>query len=167
MRITLVVAMDEAGVIGADGDMPWHLPADLRHFKRVTLGKPVLMGRRTHESIGRPLPGRLNLVLTRDRHLVAPGCDVVHDMDQALAAAEGVPELMVIGGAEIFRLFLPRADRILLTRVHGRFSGDTWFPDPDLADWKEVSREDFPADARNPHAYSFQELERGGGASPV
>lgn len=160
MRITIVVAMDESGLIGADNGMPWRLPADLRHFKHTTLGKPVLMGRRTFESIGRPLPERLNLVLTRDAAFVAPGCRVVHDVDDALAAAADAPELMVIGGAEVYRMFLPCADRIELTRVHDRFQGDTWFPDPVLAGWDEVAREDYPADEGNPHAYSFCVLER-------
>lgn len=160
MRITFVVAMDETGLIGAGNGLPWRLPADLRHFKRTTLGHPILMGRRTFESIGRPLPDRSNLVLTRDASFDAPGCRVVHSLNEAVAAADDASELMVIGGAQVYAQCLPRVDRIVLTRVHARFTGDTRFPDPDLAGWREVSREDHTADERNPYPYSFSVLER-------
>ncbi len=162
MLLTLVVAVAENGVIGRDGDLPWHLPADLQHFKRSTLGKPILMGRRTHESIGRALPGRLNLVLTRQADYAAPGCEIVHTLDQAeaRAAADGATELMVIGGAGLYREALSRADRILLTRVHAEVDGDTQLPAFDLNQWSERSRCRREADAANPFAMSFIELLR-------
>lgn len=162
MRLTLVVAAAENGVIGRDGALPWHLPADLRHFKRSTLGKPILMGRKTHQSIGRALPGRLNLVLTRQQDYAAPGCVLVHSLDEALAraAAEGAEELMVIGGAGLYRAALPRAERILLTRVHGEFEGDTRLPTFDPAEWLERSRSRREADEANPVAMSFIEMAR-------
>ena len=162
MLLTLVVAVAENGVIGRDGELPWHLPADLQHFKRSTLGKPILMGRKTHESIGRALPGRLNLVLTRQADYSAPGCEIVHSLDEAeiRAAADGATELMVIGGAGLYREALARAQRILLTRVHADFDGDTRLPEIDLAEWSERSRSRREADAANPVSMSFIELVR-------
>ena len=163
-QVTLVVAMADNGVIGRDGALPWRLPEDLRRFKAQTLGKPVLMGRRTLESIGRALPGRLNLVLTRGRDWRAPAAagavTVVHDWDHALRAAAGAPELMVIGGAEIYAMAMPCADRVLLTRVHGAVEGDTRLPPFEPAQWIEVSSERFAADERNPIPMSFVELRR-------
>jgi dihydrofolate reductase len=160
MRVSLVVAASDNGVIGRDNGLPWHLPADLRHFKQLTMGHPVLMGRRTHESIGRPLPGRLNLVLTRDRDYRAGGCRVVHDFPGAREAAGDAPELMVIGGDAVYREALPRADRVHLTRVHTRLQGDAYFPDLDVGEWRETERTFRPADAANPFDLSFVLLER-------
>jgi dihydrofolate reductase len=162
VRLTLVVAAAENGVIGRDGALPWHLPADLKHFKRSTMGKPILMGRKTHQSIGRALPGRLNLVLTRQPDYRAPGCELVRSLDEALVRAErdGARELMIIGGAGLYREALSRADRILLTRVHGHFEGDTRFPELDAEAWTEVCRQRREADAANPAAMSFIELVR-------
>jgi dihydrofolate reductase len=163
-RITLVVAAADDGVIGRDGALPWRLPEDLRRFKAQTLGKPVLMGRRTFESIGRALPGRLNLVLTRRVDWRPPAAagevTVVHDWDAALRAAGAVPELMVIGGAEIYALALPRAGRVLLTRVHAAVPGDTRLPPFDPAQWVEVASERFAADERNAIDMTFVELRR-------
>jgi dihydrofolate reductase len=161
-RISLVVAAADNGVIGRDGGMPWHLPADLAHFKKVTMGKPVVMGRRTHESIGRPLPGRLNLVLSRDPGYQPAGCRRVGSLDEAvsIAADTGANEVMVIGGGGVYRDALPVADRIILTRVHAEPEGDTWFPDPEPGDWREASRSERAPDDRNPHALSFIELRR-------
>jgi len=158
--IAFAVAMDEQGVIGRANALPWHLPADLRHFKSVTLGKPIVMGRRTHESIGRALPGRHNIVVTRDRAYTAAGCTVVHSVAAALAVAGDAEEVVIIGGAELFEALLPRTERIYLTRIHARFQGDTFFPEPDPAQWREVQREDHLPDERNPHPYSFLVLER-------
>ena len=160
MKISMVVAMDARGVIGRDNGLPWHLPADLQHFKRTTMGKPILMGRKTHESIGRPLPGRTNIVITRDSGYQADGCVVVHSIDAALEAAGDQDEIMVIGGAEFYRQVLPRTDTIYLTRIHESFDGDTRFPDLNAADWREVERSDQVADARNLHDYSFIRLDR-------
>jgi len=160
MKISIIVAMAANGVIGNNNQLPWHLPADLKHFKATTMGKPIIMGRKTWESIGRPLPGRTNIVITRDENYMADGCVVVHSIDGALAAAAGHEEIMVIGGAEFYRQVLPQASMIYLTRVHADFEGDTCFPGLDDEQWHEVAREDFDADENNPHAYSFIRLER-------
>ena len=160
MIISLIVAMDRQGVIGAGGALPWRLSGDLRHFKAITMGKPIIMGRKTHESIGRPLPGRQNIVLTRQPGYTAPGCDVFHDAQSALAACAGHEEVMVMGGAALYEQFLPRAARIYLTRVEAEVDGDTWFPPFDDSAWNQVERRDHPADERNEYPYSFQVLER-------
>lgn len=158
--ITLVVAATDAGVIGRDNAMPWHLPADLAHFKHLTWAKPIVMGRRTYQSIGRALPGRLNVVVTRDPAWHAAGVTVAHSFEAALVAAGDAPEVMVIGGAQLYAAALPRATRIQLTRIHADIPGDTLFPAPDPAQWREVARVARAADARNAHALSFLTLER-------
>jgi dihydrofolate reductase len=160
MKVSIVVAMAANRVIGNNNQLPWHLPADLKHFKQTTMGKPILMGRKTWESIGRPLPGRTNIVITRDESYAAPGCLVVHSIEAAMQAAAQQDEVMVIGGAEFYRQVLPRADTIYLTRIHQDFEGDTFFPELDEAEWQEVARVDCDADDRNPYAYSFIRLER-------
>jgi dihydrofolate reductase len=159
MRLSAVVAASDNDVIGRDNAMPWHLPADLAYFKRVTMGKPMLMGRKTYESIGRPLPGRRNLVLSR-RGFAAPGVESVTTIDEALARVADAPELMVIGGAEVFRLAMPYLDHVHLTRVHAQVEGDILLPHFEAGQWREVRREDHPADERNPIAMTFLELER-------
>jgi dihydrofolate reductase len=159
-KIAIIVAMAENRTIGRDNRLPWHLPADLRHFKQLTLGKPVLMGRRTHESIGRALPERTNIVISRDRNYAAPGCIVAHSLDSALEAAAGGAEVMVIGGTELYRQLLPRADRIYLTLVHGEFEGDAFFPELAADEWREAERSDYPPDEKNPWPYSFVRLDR-------
>lgn len=158
--ISLIVAAAENDVIGRDGALPWRLSDDLRRFKTLTMGKPLIMGRRTRESIGRPLPGRQNIVITRNPGYRAEGSDVVCSLDAALAAAGDAPEVMVIGGAEIYRQFLPLAGRIYLTRVHTVIAGDTFLPAMDPAEWKEVARTRHPADPRNDFETSFITLER-------
>jgi dihydrofolate reductase len=160
VKIAIVVAMAENRVIGRDNRLPWHLPADLRHFKQLTVGKPVMMGRKTHESIGRALPGRTNIVVTRDHSYQAPGCVVVHSIEGALRAAEGHEEAMVIGGTEFYRQLLPKAERIYLTLVHAVFEGDALFPEITPGEWREVERTDCTADEKNPWPYSFIRLER-------
>jgi dihydrofolate reductase len=160
-RVTLVVAAAANGVIGRDGALPWRLPDDLKRFKALTLGKPILMGRCTFESIGRPLPGRLNIVITRNADFIAPpGVVVVTGLHAALEAAGDAPEVMVIGGAEIYALALPIASRVHLTRVHADVVGDTRFPALDPQDWATVAAEERPADAAHSAALSFLELER-------
>jgi dihydrofolate reductase len=160
MLITIIAAMDRNRLIG-DGDrLPWRLPADLRRFKALTMGKPLVMGRRTHESIGKVLPGRRNVVLSRNPDYRAPGCDVIASLDDALAVCEGVEELMIIGGAELYAEALPRAHRMHLTLLHASFSGDAWFPDYDGREWREISRDDHEADVDSPCAFSFVDLER-------
>lgn len=156
MIVTLVVARADNGVIGRDNALPWRLPADLRHFKRLTLGKPVIMGRRTFESIGKPLPGRENIVLTRDTGWQAAGVTVAAGLDTALA--NDAPEVSVIGGAQVYAVALPLADRIYLTEVHATPDGDTVLP-PFGPEWQEVAREDHAAEGDQP-AYSFVTLER-------
>lgn len=157
-RVSLVVAMAQNGVIGQGGGLPWRLPDDLRRFKALTLGKAVLMGRRTFASIGKPLPGRLNLVLTRDAAYRAAGVTIVHTLDEALS--HGDAELMVIGGAEIYALALPLASRVHLTRVEAELEGDTWLPPFDVRTWREIAREHHPTDERHAFAMDFVTLER-------
>jgi dihydrofolate reductase len=160
--VSLVVAMTEQGVIGRDNALPWRLPADLRRFKALTIGKPVLMGRKTFESIGRPLPARENMVLTRAAEFPHAGVTVVHTLAQAFARAGERPELMVIGGAQVFQLALPYTDRIYLTRVHSDTPGDICFPVIDPADWREAQREEHVADAQHAYAMTFLMLIRTG-----
>jgi dihydrofolate reductase len=158
--ISLIVAMAQNGVIGRDNALPWRLPEDLKRFKAFTLGKTILMGRKTYESIGRPLPGRANLVLTRDRNWIAAGVTVVHSVEQALTQAAPGKELVVIGGAEIYRLVLPFARRIYLTHVHADVPGDTFFPDFDSTQWADVECRMHPADDQHAFPLTFVTLER-------
>jgi dihydrofolate reductase len=158
--ISLIVAMADNGVIGRGNALPWRLPADLRRFRSLTLGKPVLMGRRTFDSIGRPLAERVNLVLTRDVRWTAAGARAVHTLHEALEQAGGRPELVAIGGAEIYRLALPLARRIYLTQVHAGLDGDTFFPAFDRQEWREVERSAQPADERHAYPFTFLTLER-------
>jgi dihydrofolate reductase len=158
-EISLVVAMDELNLIGRDNGLPWRLPADLKHFRRLTLGKTVLMGRKTFESLGKPLDGRENWVVSRNPEFRPAGCHVFPTVAEALAQAPA-GELMVIGGTSVFREALPRARRIYLTRVHAQLEGDTWFPHFEPETFREVAREDHPADERHAWPYSFITLER-------
>ncbi len=160
MRLSLVAAMDRNRLIGADDRLPWRLPADLAHFKRLTLGKPVLMGRRTFESIGRPLPERHNIVVTRDPGFRADGCTVVHSIEAGLAAAAAASEVMVIGGASVYAQCLARAGRMYLTRIDAEFEGDTFFPAWNPSEWREVESRAFEPDERNAYPYRFEVLER-------
>ena len=157
-KIILVLARADNGVIGRDGDLPWRLPADLKHFKAITAGHPMLMGRKTFDSLPGLLPGRRHIVLTRDRTWRAEGGEVAHDVDGAIALAQAA-SLMVIGGAEIYRQVLPIADRIELTEVHLDAEGNTSIPYPDAADWRETARADHVAVDGRP-AYSFVTFER-------
>ena len=159
-RIALIAAMAENGVIGRENRLPWRLPADLRRFKSVTMGKPVIMGRKTYESIGKPLPGRSNIVVTRDPDYRAPGCQVVHSLEQALEAGAGHTEVMVIGGAELYRQALGRAQRMYLTLVRAEVEGDTLFPDIEPQQWRELERESHRADEKNQYDYDFVILQR-------
>jgi dihydrofolate reductase len=163
MQIAIIAAMAENRVIGKENSLPWRLPEDLRHFRHLTLGKPVIMGRRTYESLGKPLPGRRNIVVTSNRHYVAGGCAIVHSLEQALEEVAEAPEVMIIGGATLYAEALPRAYRLYLTLVHQVFSGDVSFPEFDLSEWREVEREDHEPDDRNPVAFSFITLVRSSG----
>jgi len=160
MRRSLVVAMAANRVIGRDNALPWRLPADLAHFKQVTMGHPIVMGRRTYQSIGKPLPGRKNIVVTRDRAFQAPGCTVVPSLDAAWKAAGDAEEVCVIGGTSLFEETLPIADVIHLTEVEAEVPGDTYFPEFDRSQWreKEIARQ--PADARHAYPIRILELER-------
>lgn len=158
--ISIIVAASSNNVIGVQGELPWRLSADLQRFKALTMSKPVVMGRLTHESIGRALPGRQNIVITRQQGYAADGCDVVQSTDAAVAAAADAAEIMIIGGGDIYRQFLPRAHRIYLTRVDVELEGDAHFPSLDAADWQELASEEHAADESNEYSYSFKVLER-------
>lgn len=159
-NLSLIAALSENGVIGRDNKLPWYMPADLAHFKRLTMGKPIIMGRRTWESLPGLLPYRTHVVVTRDRDYVAEGGFVVHSIREAIEFAGDAEELMVVGGANLYTQVLPLVSRMYLTIVHDYFDGDTVFPGYEEGDWREVSREQHEADERNPHEYSFVILER-------
>jgi dihydrofolate reductase len=159
-RLSAIAAMDKNRLIGKDNQLPWHLPADLAHFKAITTGHPILMGRKTHESIGRPLPNRHNIVLTRDLSYEAEGITIVHSLDEALAACPDDDEIFIIGGAEIYRLALPRLQRLYLTFIDHAFTGDVYFPAWAANEWQEISREAHEADEKNAYGYAFVTLER-------
>ncbi len=166
MRTSIIVAMAENGVIGRDGGLPWRLSEDLKRFKDITMGKPIVMGRKTWESIGRPLPGRPHVVISRDAAYTAEGVDVVQDVDAAIARARaladgtGVEELMIIGGAEIYRLALPITNRMYVTEIHSSIDGDTHFPKFDRDEWQETAREGPLAAGKSDLTYSFIQLDR-------
>ena len=153
--ISLVVAASTNNIIGVAGGLPWHLTDDLKRFKALTMGKPIVMGRKTYESIGRALPGRQNIVITTQQDYSAAGCDVVVSVEQALSVAAGAEEVMIIGGGEIYQLFLPQADRIYMTRVDTIVEGDTVFPDIDPADWQEIAREHHSSGEGNDHDFDI------------
>lgn len=168
MTISLILAMDEARGIGIDNQLPWRLPADLAFFKKTTLGHTILMGRKTFDSIGKPLPGRHNVILTRDPAFEAAGCEVVHSVEEAVKAYgrggdKETEELFVIGGAELFGLLLPYADRMYITEIAHRFKADTFFPEVDRRQWRVVSREKGIRDEKNPYDYEFVLYERESG----
>ena len=160
--LTLVVAASTNNVIGHRGQLPWRLSDDLKRFKGLTMGKPVVMGRKTYDSIGRPLPGRRNIVVSSNRELRIAGCDVAGSPDEALRLARdsGAEEVMIIGGESIYRDFLPRADRIHMTRVHTQIDGDAFFPELNADEWRSTWREPHPATSDQPVAYTFETLER-------
>jgi dihydrofolate reductase len=158
--LTLVAAVARNGIIGQDNGLPWHLPTDLRFFKQTTMGKPLLMGRHTWESIGRPLPGRQMIVLTCNPHYRPAGCTVAHSLLEGLAAARDVPEIMVIGGEKLFQQTLPLAQRMYLTQVDAEVPGDTYFPDWNQAEWRLAWEEAHPADDQHAWPFRFQRWER-------
>lgn len=160
MKLSLIVAMSKNRVIGVDNRLPWHLSADLKRFKGITMGKPILMGRKTHESIGRPLPGRTNIVLSSDPAYRAQACVVVHSVEEALRAAADAEELMIIGGSSLYQCFLPKAERMYITLIGREFTGDALFPAFAVEEWKELERVDVNDDASVDFPYSFLVLER-------
>ena len=166
--LALIAAVAANGVIGRGNALPWHLPGDLAYFKRATMGKPIIMGRLTYDSIGRPLPGRTNIVISRSADFAPPGVRAVASLDEALALAadvaliDGSSEAVVIGGAQIYAAALPRVQRLYLTEVHAEVEGDVYFPDIDWTHWRELSRERHSAEPPNPFDYSFVVYERVG-----
>jgi dihydrofolate reductase len=162
MKLSIIVAVAENNVIGKDNQLIWHLPADLKHFKVLTMGHPMIMGRKTFESIGNPLPGRVSIIISRQPAYRVSNCVVTHSLEQAVSEANqlGSQEAFVIGGAEIYRQAIPITDKIYLTEVHHCFIGDTFFPEMLPSVWREVKRETFPADEKNAYAFDFVELER-------
>jgi dihydrofolate reductase len=160
MKLTAVVAIDENRVIGLENKLPWNMPADLQHFKKVTLGKPILMGRKTYESIGRPLPKRRNIIISRDPNYSVENCETYPLPEAALAALQDCPEVMIIGGAQLFTQLMPQLTNLELTIIQHQFKGDTFFPEIDFAQWREVARDAHPADSENPYPYTFLTYEK-------
>lgn len=166
MKLSMIVAMAQNRVIGRNNALPWYLPNDLKYFKQTTLGKPVIMGRKTYESIGKPLPGRTNIVITRQADFQAEGVKVVHsvaearDLAESVCLIDGQDEAMIMGGAEIYSLAFEQCDRLYLTEVHAEVEGDAYFPEYDRDAWQEVAREDFAAEGPNPYNYSFVVYDR-------
>lgn len=158
--LSIIVAVADNGVIGSGNQLPWRLPDDLKHFKALSLGKPVVMGRKTYDSIGKPLPGRLNIIVSRKLDLQIAGCQVVSSLAEAIAAAGGAPEIVIVGGADIYRQVLPQVATIHLTRVHADIPGDVQFPKLAENEWREVATEYHPADERHAHAFTFSTLAR-------
>ncbi len=157
---SLIWAMDENRLIGNNNTLPWHLPADMQWFRQQTMGKPILMGRKTFESIGKPLPGRENIVLTRQPGLIIEGCRVVNSLAEAQAALPEAEEIMVIGGAEIYAQALPVADRLYYTQIHHAFEGDAWFPDLNMQQWRMIHEEIHTADEKNAYDHTFMIMTR-------
>lgn len=158
--ISIIAAMAENRAIGMENRLPWRLPADLQHFKILTVGKPIIMGRKTWESLPGLLPDRPHIVVTGNPHYTAQGCVVTHSIEEALKAAEEVDEVMIVGGAAFYEQMLPKADRLYLTLVHTEVEGDAFFPEYDPARWREISRQHCLADEKNPFDYTFLSFER-------
>jgi dihydrofolate reductase len=159
-KISAIVAMSENGVIGQDNRLIWHLPNDLKHFKAITIDKPIVMGRKTYESIGRPLPQRRNVILSSDQSLMISGCEVMHSVEEILVATQDAPELMITGGGEIYRLFMPYVTYLYITYVHVELPGEVTFPALNASEWREVYREKNEADESHIYKYTFVELEK-------
>jgi len=159
-QISIVVAISSNNAIGKNNQLLWHLPADLKHFKNITTGHTIIMGRKTYDSIGKPLPNRRNIIITRQKDLQLDGVEVVNSLDEALTLCKDEKEIFVIGGAEIYKQAISICDKIYLTRVHQNFDADAFFPELDNETWKEISKEDHLPDEKNKFAYTFSTLER-------
>lgn len=159
MTISIIVATDSNNLIGNNNQLPWHLPADLKHFKNITTGHTIIMGRKTYDSIGKALPNRKNIVITRNTNYTLPDAEVVNSLQQALQNRVGEGEVFIIGGSQIFNEALPLATKLYLTIIHHTFQGDTWFPKLDLPKWKLLKKEFFQPDEKNLYSYSFIEME--------
>ncbi len=160
MRLSIVVAMDKNRLIGKDNSLPWRLPADLAYFKKLTTGNTILMGRKTFDSIGRPLPNRRNIVITRTKNIEISGCEVVNSINDAIELTHHEAEVMVIGGANLYEQIMPYVDRLYITRIEAEFEGDAYFPSFDETEWLHVSVDSRQPDINNPHIYHFITLER-------
>ena len=160
MKLSIIVAMDKNRVIGKDGNLPWHISSDLKNFKKITMGKPILMGRKTHESIGKILPGRENIILTKKRNYSVEGCIVKNNLDEVLSNFKKVSELIVMGGATLYEQTLDKAEKLYITEVRACIEGDIFFPEYDPDQWVEISRNSFEADENNEYDYNFTVLER-------
>lgn len=158
--ITIMAAVAENNALGKNNDLIWHLPADLKRFKKLTHGHHVIMGRKTFESLGKPLPHRMNIIITRNPHYIAKGCIVVNSLEEALKAAAADDNPFILGGAEIYAQAMEVADRMDITHIHHSFDADAFFPEIDMKLWEETGREDHPADGRNPYAYSFVQYKK-------
>jgi len=158
MKISLIVAMAANRVIGSNGQMPWHLPADLKRFKQITWGKPIVMGRKTFEAIGKPLPGRSNIIVSNNKNYSQPDCLVFNDVENALQSCAECPEIFVIGGSMLYQALLPRADYLYLTEIKKEFVGDTYFPEIDKSQWQEIERQSIDNDQAVEFAYNFLKL---------
>lgn len=164
MKVSIIAAVAENGVIGRKGKIPWHIPEDLKRFKKITTGHHIIMGRKTYESIGRPLPNRTNIVITRNKDYKAKGIKTVSSLNEALKIAkkEGEKEAMIVGGAQIYKEALPFADKIYLTKIHHKFSGDAYFPKISLLKWKKVYSKKYPKSSKNKYSYTFSILKAQG-----
>ena len=160
MIVSIIVAMDVNRVIGKDNSLPWRLPRELQNVKKTTMGHPIILGRKNYESIGRPLPGRRNIILTRDHNFQAEGCEITHTKEDVYKLCEGEEEIFIFGGEQIYKLFLDEVNRIYVTKIHHEFDGDTYFPSIDEKEWKEVFVEQGITDEKNPYIYYYHILER-------
>ena len=158
--LSIIVAKSRNNVIGSEGNLPWHIPEDLKKFKSITMGKPMIMGRSTFESIGKALPGRKNIVMTRDKGYQADGISVAHTLEEALILCEQAREIMIIGGGEIYRLFFGKVNRLYLTNVEKYIDGDVFFPEIDLSKWKMIRKEEFPMNTERKIGFNLEVLER-------
>ena len=152
--------MDQQGVIGINNNLPWRLSADLKNFKKVTMGKPIVMGRKTYESIGKPLPGRENIIVTRSNDYEVKGCTVLNTLEEMYEYCADIEEVVIIGGAELYKQTFAKVDRMYLTEVHTKVEGDTFFPEFDRNQWREIERGEFEANEKNEYAFSFTVLDR-------
>ncbi|MCK5876893.1 MAG: dihydrofolate reductase [Candidatus Marithrix sp.] len=158
--LTLCVATDENGLIGKDNDLPWHLPADLKNFRAITMGKPIVMGHKTYKSIGHPLSGRTNIIISHNPNLIIAGCQVLNSLDAVLKLSQSHAETVVIGGMTIYKMLLPYVQKMYVTKIHAKFTGNTYFPDYAAEQWQEIERQDHLANEKNKYSYSFLILAR-------
>lgn len=160
MKLSIIVAMDEQGIIGKDNDLPWNLPNDLKYVREKTLGRSILLGRKNYESIGKPLPGRRNIILTRDNGYKAEGCEVIHSWEDVFFLCSGEEEVFIFGGAEIYELYMPHVTKMYITRIHESFEGNTYFPTLNWTEWQEVSSTEGIQDEKNIYPHTFQVFKR-------